>query len=132
LANKKININNIDLTTEINNIIKNYNNEKFEEVEQVAKIIAKDAVSDLKNCNNTYTVRSGNYNRSWRLKSESEALSFNEIVYNDKHYRLTHLLEKGHATSNGGRTRAFPHIAPVQQKASEELLDKIKKIYGGG
>ena len=48
-------------------------------------------------------------------------------VWNEKHYQLTHLLEKGHALRDGGRSAAFPHIAPVEQKCEDELIRNIKK-----
>ena len=52
-------------------------------------------------------------------------LYFCDKDYNDKHYQLTHLLEKGHALVNGGRARAFPHIGPVAERAEENLIDNI-------
>jgi len=41
---------------------------------------------------------------------------------------LSHLLERGHATRGGGRTRAFAFIAPAQEAAEERLLDDIVKV----
>jgi hypothetical protein len=68
------------------------------------------------------------YNNDWMVtedKKKKRGVSY--IVHNRNHYRLAHLLEKGHAIKGGGRARAFPHIAPIANKAEEELLDNIKK-----
>lgn len=68
------------------------------------------------------------YNAGWtreKLKIKGEAYS--ETIYNKTKYRLAHLLENGHAKLNGGRTRAFPHIAPVAEKAEDDLFKNIKK-----
>ena len=68
-----------------------------------------------------------NYNPSWSMKTESDRLTFSAIIYNKKHYRLTHLLEFGHAKVNGGRTRAFPHIKPVNDWVQSEYERKLKE-----
>lgn len=69
----------------------------------------------------------GGYAKSWRIKNKDDGEgSYRTTVYSSKP-GLTHLLEKGHAkfvfgTYIGGRTRAFPHIAPAFEKGKEELL----------
>lgn len=78
----------------------------------------------------SYKRRSWNdYDSGWTLKHETAAKRGKTamIVHNAKHYQLTHLLENGHALRDGGRSRAFPHIAPVAEEAEKELLDNIKK-----
>lgn len=48
-------------------------------------------------------------------------------VYNKKKPGLVHLLEKGHATLGGGRTRAYPHMIIAADEAFalvEKELDK--------
>ena len=50
-----------------------------------------------------------------------------KAVWNKKHYRLTHLLEFGHATKNGGHTIAQPHIRPTEQKYKEKFVDEFER-----
>lgn len=38
---------------------------------------------------------------------------------------LVHLLEKGHAKVGGGRTRAFPHVAPGYDAAAPAFEKKV-------
>ena len=69
------------------------------------------------------------YNADWDRKKlkRGKKGEYTEVVYNKKHYQLAHLLENGHALPGGGRSRAFPHIAPVAEQAENTLLDTIKK-----
>ena len=69
------------------------------------------------------------YNKGWKRTKLSKDRKgvYVECVHNATEYRLTHLLENGHAKSNGGRTNAFPHIAPVAEKAQESLYQNIMK-----
>lgn len=47
-------------------------------------------------------------------------------------YRLTHLLENGHALRSGGRTRKFPHFVDGQEyldkEAEKVLINKLEAI----
>lgn len=43
------------------------------------------------------------------------------------YYRLTHLLENGHAIPWGGRSRAFPHIKYGEELAESNMLEIAKE-----
>lgn len=73
-------------------------------------------------------VRSGKYKKSWTVKTTKENSNSLELtVHSRNRYQLAHLLEFGHAKRNGGRTRAFPHIAPAEQRAAELLEKEVER-----
>ena len=47
---------------------------------------------------------------------------------NRTNYQLTHLLELGHKSRNGGMVSPIIHIVPAQNDAREDLLKDIEKI----
>ena len=65
-----------------------------------------------------------------KIRETSDSI---QIVVHSKRYQLTHLLEFGHAKRGGGRTRAFPHIAPAEQAGIEQLTRDIERdLQKGG
>lgn len=68
------------------------------------------------------------YYRGWAIKvSKKRTGVYHKVIWNKTNYQLTHLLEFGHATRNGGRTRAIPHIRPTEEKYNVEFEDLLKK-----
>lgn len=108
-------------------ILNNYTEEVVEVLEKSAAEVANEAAEELKRSS---PQRHGKYAKGWRVKQEVNRKGASYIVHNPKHYRLTHLLEKGHAKVNGGRTKAQPHIQPAEQKAIEEYENKIRGALG--
>lgn len=94
-----------------------------------AKSTAKNAVKELKATSPEGAgSRKGHYKDGWTSKTESEsANAINIKVYNKTKPGLTHLLENGHVKRGGGRTRAIPHIAPVEQQTVEEYERRLKE-----
>ena len=117
-----------DLSKAILEELKNYEGVTEEAAEKGLTETSKSALRELRNAHPSGSGEYGSwdaYNKSWKilkLKRDKKA-----VIHNEKYYRLTHLLEKGHAKVNGGRTRAFPHIKPVEDKCDDELLKNIKK-----
>ena len=106
-----------------------YANEVTEDVKESVKDVAKETVKEVKRRS---PVRTGAYKKSWGQTQIYEGPGGIRIaIHNKKHYRLTHLLENGHALKSGGRTRAFPHIKPAEDFAARELEKKVKvKVEG--
>lgn len=73
-------------------------------------------------------VKSGKYKKSWTVKTTKENANTLEVtVHSRNRYQIAHLLEFGHAKRGGGRVRAFPHIAPAEQKAAELLEREVER-----
>lgn len=108
----------------INKLLDEYGDEVAEAAATTARKVALEGKKKVKaGGQGNWT----NYNPSWSMKTESDRLTFSAKIYNKKHYRLTHLLEFGHAKVNGGRTRAFPHIKPVNDWVKKEYERKLKE-----
>ena len=112
--------------------------EGLEEYNQLAASTVKKAVKRAgttvrKEIEGTAPQMTGKYAKSWRSKTTAEsASSIHVTVYSPSRYMLAHLLEHGHALRNGGRTRAFPHIAPVEEIGDKQLeTDIIRGLKDG-
>lgn len=100
------------------------------QVDKVSREVAEDTAKLL---NQTSPVRTGEYARSWT--SDKGVMKRNKTSYvvhaENKQYRLTHLLEKGHQLKRGGRSigtvRAHEHIAPAEAVAITKLQEKLSR-----
>ena len=94
----------------------------------VKKAVKKAGTTVKKEISSGAPRKSGRYAASWRSKTTAEsATSMQVTVYSPTRYRLAHLLEHGHALRNGGRARAFPHIAPAEKTGEKQLLAEIER-----
>ena len=83
-----------------------------------------------------YRERTGKYTKDWAVTQRNSigrkiegAESYS--VHNKKHYQLTHLLQNGHASRNGGRVKAYPHIDSAEGKVEKAATDYIEDKLGG-
>lgn len=112
-----------DLAKEIAKAMSEYSAEIEDKIDGIAKDVVNEAVTELKA---TSPKRYGKYARNWRSKKNAKA---SYVVYNAAPtYRLTHLLEKSHILRNGGRSRSFKHIKPVEEKVNEQFEKRIKEL----
>ena len=108
--------------------------EYSEEIARVTKnaveVVSKEVEAEIKKrVSFNRSNRVNEYVKSFRIKTTDET-RFNKskvwYVANGQH-RLTHLLEHGHATRNGGRARAFPHIIYGEQLAQRRLPELVEE-----
>lgn len=117
------------LADEVNKSLEEYAKVTNDGVKEAVKTVAKDVRDQIEK---TAPKDTGKYAKSWSVKATKESSNAYEMtVYSKKHYRLTHLLENGHALRQGGRTKAMPHIEPAEQMGIKELEEEIKKRVGG-
>ena len=125
---RKVSIN--DLADAVMEELTEYN--KLAE-ETMKKAVTKAGQTVRKEIQEGAPVKSGKYAKSWRSKKTKESSRTLEItVYSPSRYMLAHLLEYGHAKRGGGRTRAFPHIAPAEETGEKQLeADIIRGLSNG-
>lgn len=98
-----------------------------DEMEQAVLETAEETVLEL---NRTSPQgQTGKYRKSWTHKKDGSIRGkwrMSRVVCSKKpDYRLTHLLEFGHAKVSGGRVKALPHIRQAEDNALARLFDKL-------
>lgn len=127
---KTISVN--ELSKEIEKALADFVGVTEDAVDKGVSETANDAVKALRSAHPSGSGQYGSwdkYNKGWKIMQTKTDKRYHRkaTIHNATDYQLTHLLEKGHAKVNGGRTRAFPHIAPVADKYEGELVQNIKK-----
>ena len=121
---KKVSIS--EFEKEMIDVLEKYKGQAREAVAEVLPQVGKETVKDLREKS---PKNKGDYARGWKYQMDPRRKNKNNsqmVVYNKDHYRLTHLLEKGHAKVNGGRVEGQPHIAPAAEEAEKKALEMIK------
>ena len=94
--------------------------------EAMKKAVKKTATSVRKEIAANAPKDTGAYGKSWKATKVAEnSHTLKMTVHSKDHYRLAHLLEKGHAKRNGGRVAGKPHIAPAEENGTEMLTNLI-------
>ena len=106
-----------DLAKTVNGILDKFGQNAEKCLAQAVWDTAGDTVKELKKGG---AYQGGeNYNKGWTRELTRKRLYAEAKIFNKNAPGLAHLLEFGHLMRNGRRTRAFPHIAPVNDRIPE-------------
>lgn len=116
-----------DLANTIADTLSDYTEEVAEGVKVAVDETMKELVADTKK---DAPERSGRYKKAIASKVRYESEYEKRLVWYAKkpYFALSHLLEKGHAKRNGGRVKAFPHIAKNEEKAKVAFEERVKEV----
>ena len=114
-----------DLSTAVKRELEEYCNFTAEEVKQIVEEVGENVKKEIQA---NAPVDTGAYRKSWKVTKQKEtATSKTVVVHSKNRYRLTHLLEKGHAKRGGGRVAAKVHIAPAEANAEKQLIERVER-----
>jgi hypothetical protein len=125
------NVNIDQLAAEIAKGLAEYSQDVVEKVNASSEAVGKAAVKRLKQ---TSPKRYGNYAKSWAMKTEKAIGQPHTRIIHAKapHYRLTHLLEHGHAKRGGGRVEGRPHIRPAEEQVIKDFVSEVEEAIKRG
>lgn len=120
---------------DISTILSEYSKDIQKATEEETINIAKAGVKTLKATspkNVKNSSHKGQYAKGWTYQTEKAFGYIKCTIHNKTDYQLTHLLEKGHLTRNGKKTKAIEHIAPVETEIIREYPKKIENVIESG
>lgn len=110
----------------IEKILAKYQEDIQGNVNDIVKEMSKKGAQAVRKQASSMFKGSGEYASGWTSKAETGRISAQGVIYNSAVPGLPHLLEKGHALRQGGRTQGKPHIAPVEEELVREFEQKVK------
>ncbi len=123
---KKVTVDN--LQEAINDILDEYQDKVYENLDEITQRIGKKGVEAVKNSSKD-TFDGKKYASGWAMQAEKNRLYTTVVIYNKKQAGLAHLLENGHVKANGtgryGQWDGRSHIAPVEEKLIEEYESEV-------
>lgn len=115
----------------ITEYLENYVEDIEEDVEDTTNSVVKEAKQELiQTSPRSGVARDTKYYKGWAIKNGGRTRKgryYSKVLWNKTNYQLTHLLEFGHATRNGGRTTPQPHIRKVEEKYGAKFADLLEK-----
>lgn len=123
-----------DFASEIMEALGEYAEVSIEEFFEIAREIAKEGTKKLKSVSpkGTGEGKKGHYADGWGITVVTKsATRFEFVIHNKKKPGLTHLLENGHQMRQGGRAKAFPHIAEVEEWCVKEFERRTEEMLRG-
>ncbi|MBS4750324.1 HK97 gp10 family phage protein [Carnobacteriaceae bacterium zg-ZUI78] len=110
------------LANQLATMLKNYTEDVQKALVETGIDIADEAVNRL---HRESPMLTGAYSKNWKKKV---AKNGHITIYNEKEYRIAHLLEFGHAKRGGGRhVDAIVHIEPIETFVINAFEDAFKK-----
>lgn len=118
-----------ELANEITVALEGYSQVITDSCKEMVEVVAKEAMQEIKD-HVTFSEPTGKYVKSFRLKTTENSKYNKTMIWHvaNGQYRLTHLLEKGHALRNGGRSKEFPHIKYGEILAQKRLVELMKGV----
>lgn len=117
------------LAAAIEHELQSYSDAVSEKIGEAVETVANEVNDEIKQ-HVTFRQPTGKYVNAFRVKKLNTGSKLNHSrVWHviGPQYRLTHLLEHGHALRNGGRVRAFPHIKYGEELAELRMLELTEK-----
>ena len=112
----------------ITDILEEYSGLVEEDVQRITQAAGKKTMERIRaKASSAGIGGTGKYKKNWASKYKAKAGGAEATVYNKDTYRLTHLLEYGHAKVNGGRVKAYPHIGEAEKEAIAEFERDLKE-----
>lgn len=101
--------------------------EVYEGLDEASKKTVKKLKAESKAAVPGKYSNTGEYARGWMRTLEKKRLQVYATIHGKTPatYAVAHLLEKGHAKRNGGRTNKYPHVSTVNDWAQDEAMDCI-------
>lgn len=99
------------------------------------KKMVQDAKKELKKTSPKRKKRSshrGKYSKGWSVEFKEGIGFIKATIHNRTDYQLTHLLEHGHLTRTGTKTKAILHITPIHDELVNRYEKKIENIIKNG
>jgi hypothetical protein len=131
MSNGSINIDN--LNEAIINSLEDYNLRATESIKNLTTEAMKELVKDTKR-----TAPVGKRRKHYKSNITSKKLSENEYgisklwYVKGSDYRLTHLLNNGHALRNGGRVEGTHFIQKASDPITKQYLEAVEEIIKNG
>lgn len=109
-----------------------YNENITQEVKKSARKNMRVMVKETKA--QRYKQDTGAYRKAISSKTLKETVNGLSMLWYVKapHYRLTHLLEYGHATRSGGRTIAYNFVGKAEKKAVKQFEKDVEEAIKNG
>ena len=111
-----------DLNKAVKAMLEQYGLEAHEIIEKTADEVAEEAVKQLKS--NAPMGKRGKYRKGFHYVKLNSKLKVVRRIAN-KEFRLTHLLEHGHAKQGGGRTDPQPHWEDAEEEAVKAFENRV-------